>query len=443
MSVPCCRDALDGVVGTGEGRDVRHLVLDGGLTDGAFVLDGVALCPRRVDDEVHLLVQDDVEDVRAAFGDLVHHFALDTGLLVELGGAFGSVDLEAELLELLADFDGLFRQVNLVGEADEHGTFVREEGTCGFLALVVSEGVVVGEAEHFASGAHFGAENRVHLRELVEGEHGFLGAVVVELLVLELEVFELGTEHEAGGEASHLRVTNLGDQRHRAACARVGFEDEHLAVFDGVLHIHEAANVEGFGNLPGVILDGGEVFLGDGHRRDDAGGVTGVDTGKFHVFHHGRDVNVFAVGEGVGFAFQSVVEEAVDEERTVRGHAHGLRHVFAEHVLVVDDFHAAAAKHEARADHHRVAADLLDASEGFVDVRGHAAFRHRDAELVHHLAEQVAVFGDVDRVNARTENLDAFVGEGAGDVQRSLATELHNHAGRLLTPLASAATPRS
>ena len=31
------------------------------------VLDGVALCPRRVDDEVHLLVQDDIENVRAAF----------------------------------------------------------------------------------------------------------------------------------------------------------------------------------------------------------------------------------------------------------------------------------------------------------------------------------------------------------------------------------------
>ena len=48
---------------------------------------------------------------------------------------------------------------------------------------------------------------------------------------------------------------------------------------------------------------------------------TGVDTGKFHVFHHGRDVNVFTVGEGVGFAFESVVEEAVDEERTIRSHA--------------------------------------------------------------------------------------------------------------------------
>ena len=113
------------------------------------VLDGVALCPRRVDDEVHLLVQDDVEDVGAAFSNLVHHFALDAGLLVELGGAFGGVDLEAELLELLADFDGLFRQINLIGEANEHGTFVREEGTCGFLALVVGQGVVVGEAEDF------------------------------------------------------------------------------------------------------------------------------------------------------------------------------------------------------------------------------------------------------------------------------------------------------
>ena len=260
MSVPCGGDALDGVVRTGKRRDVGDLVLDGGLADSAFVLDGVALCPRRIDDEVHLLVQDDVEDVRAALSNLVHHFALHAGLLVELGGTFGSVDLEAELLEFLTDFNRLFGEVHLVGEANQHGTFVREEGTCGFLTLVVSEGVVVGEAEDFAGGAHFGAENRVHLRELVEGEHCFLGAVMVELLVLELEVFELGTEHEAGGEAGHLGIANLGNQRHRAACARVRFEDEHLAVFDSVLHVHEAANMEGFSNLTGVILDGCQVL---------------------------------------------------------------------------------------------------------------------------------------------------------------------------------------
>ena len=36
MSVTSGGDALDGVVRTGERRDVRHLVLDGGLTDGAL-----------------------------------------------------------------------------------------------------------------------------------------------------------------------------------------------------------------------------------------------------------------------------------------------------------------------------------------------------------------------------------------------------------------------
>ena len=63
------------------------------------VLDGVALCPRRVDDQAHLLVQNQVEDVRTAFVDLVHFFALHASLFVELGGAFGSVKLEAEFLE--------------------------------------------------------------------------------------------------------------------------------------------------------------------------------------------------------------------------------------------------------------------------------------------------------------------------------------------------------
>ena len=73
-----------------------------------------------------------------------------------------------------------------------------------------------------------------------------------------------------------------------------------------------------------LFLDGLQVGLGDGHGRNHAGGVTGVNAGKFHVFHHGRNVNVFAVGKGVGFAFQGVVEETIDEQRASRSHAHGV-----------------------------------------------------------------------------------------------------------------------
>ena len=52
-------------------------------------------------------------------------------------------------LQFLTDFNRLFGEVHLVRKADEHSAFGREEGTCSFLALIVSEGVVVGEAEHF------------------------------------------------------------------------------------------------------------------------------------------------------------------------------------------------------------------------------------------------------------------------------------------------------
>ena len=65
--------------------------------------------------------------------------------------------------------------------------------------------------------------------------------MVVKLLFLEVQVADLFAEHEAGSQAGHLRVTDLTDERHGTGCTRVGFKDEHLAVFDSVLHVHEAA----------------------------------------------------------------------------------------------------------------------------------------------------------------------------------------------------------
>lgn len=51
-------DFLHCAVGAGKRRDAGNLVLDGGGADGIFVFDCVALCPRRVDGEVYLLVHD-------------------------------------------------------------------------------------------------------------------------------------------------------------------------------------------------------------------------------------------------------------------------------------------------------------------------------------------------------------------------------------------------
>ena len=54
-----------------------------------------------------------------------------------------------------------------------------------------------------------GMTERKAFLQLVEREHGFLGAMVVELLVLELQVFELFAEHQARSEAGAYRPFRL------------------------------------------------------------------------------------------------------------------------------------------------------------------------------------------------------------------------------------------
>ena len=54
-----------------------------------------------------------------------------------------------------------------------------------------------------------GMTERKAFLQLVEREHGFLGAMVVELLVLEFEVFELFAEHEARCKAGTYRPFRL------------------------------------------------------------------------------------------------------------------------------------------------------------------------------------------------------------------------------------------
>ena len=152
---------------------------------------------------------------------------------------------------------------------------------------------------------------------------------------------------------------------------------------------------------------------------------------QLDVLHHGGDEDVFAVAERVGLALERVVQEAVEVERAVGRDADGHRDVFAEHLLVVDDLHPAAAEDEARTDHERVA-DLAGGLERLREVRRHARLGHRDAELVHDGVELVAVLGRLDGVDGRAEHVAAGVLEAAREVERGLAAELDDDAQRLL-----------
>ena len=138
-----------------------------------------------------------------------------------------------------------------------------------------------------------------------------------------------------------------------------------------------------------------------------------------------------AVGDGVRFAFRRVLKELVDQNRPFRRHIFRFFNIFHKHVFVADDFHAAAAQHEGRTDHQRIS-DLMRDGAGLLQVARHAGTRHRDAKLLHHLAEQVAVFRHVDRRRRRAENVHAVLLQLVRQIQWRLPAELDDDAHRLL-----------
>jgi len=152
-----------------------------------------------------------------------------------------------------------------------------------------------------------------------------------------------------------------------------------------------------------------------------------VHAGQFDVFHDGGHEGVLPVGDRVGLALDGVVEKLVDQDRPVRGHAHGVPHVAAEHLLVMHHLHAAASQDVGRTDHERKV-QLLRNGEGLVDVNGHPGGRHGDLESLHHLPEPVAVLGQVDRVDRGAQDLHPPLGQLARDVERRLASELDDDA---------------
>ena len=229
----------------------------------------------------------------------------------------------------------------------------------------------------------------------------------------------------------HVNAANFGHQRHGTAGAWVCFQNVHGAVLNGVLDVHQAAYVHGFGNATRVFLDGGQLLVGDVERRQNARGVARVDARKLDVLHNGRDECVRAVADSVGFAFQCVIQEAVNQDGPIRGNANCGSHVVAHVRVVVHNFHAASAQN-IRGAHHNGVANLVGDFQRLVNGHRKAALGHGDFQVVHDFAEAVAVFCQVDDFGAGAQNLHTGLFQLACNIQRRLASELGNYAQRLL-----------
>ena len=113
------------------------------------------------------------------------------------------------------------------------------------------------------------------------------------------------------------------------------------------------------------------------------------------------------------------------------------RHQIAKLLDVVCDAAADAAKGEGRADDRREAGALNDL-DGLLQRAGQPARRHIEADLLHRIAEQQAVFADVDRVDLRADQFDPVLRENPllvqrhGEVERRLSADGRQHRVRTL-----------
>ena len=140
---------------------------------------------------------------------------------------------------------------------------------------------------------------------------------------------------------------------------------------------------------------------------------------------------LLAVTERVDIHLGGILEEAVDEHRTLlRKHVRFL-HIAAHHFFVIRDDHGASAQYVTGADQHGVP-DARPTSQASSTLVAVPFCGRRNAQVIEQFAEQLPIFREVDISWVRADDGYALTLERQGKVQRRLPAELNDDAVRLL-----------
>ena len=151
-----------------------------------------------------------------------------------------------------------------------------------------------------------------------------------------------------------------------------------------------------------------------------------MDARLLDVLHHRGDIRVGAVAEGVDVELDRALEEAVDEDDPV-----DCRHRRLDVRFVVTDPHRSPAEHIRGAHEHRIADAAGDLDRLVCRLR-HPPLRAAHAEALGEAAEPLAVLGEVDGVERRSEDPEAGPLDRPRELEGRLAAELDADADRLL-----------
>ena len=312
-------------------------------------------------------------------------------------------------------------------DADEHPAAVGQLGEGAQLALGKGGGEIGINAHHFAGGAHFGAQHRVHTGEAGKGKHRFLhGNVIADVAGRQIKIRQTFASHHARGNLGNRNAGGLGGERHGAAGARVDLDQKDHAFLHRELHVHQALHLEGSGQHRGLPLDLGNYVGGEAVGRQAAGAVAAVHTGLLDMLQDAGDIDRLAIGHGVHIHFDGIAQIPVDQHRRTARNHHRLANICLQLGAGVDNLHGTPAKHIGWPHQHRIA-DGFGHLHGLLGAAGDAVIRLFQAELVDQRRKALAIFGQIDAVRAGTQDRNAGILQGSGKFKGCLAAQLHHH----------------
>ena len=302
---------------------------------------------------------------------------------------------------------------------------------------------------------HFSGPSRMSTPgKRAKGKDGFLDGDVLQVAWIGLLAvsgdrrIELLTRHDAGCDLGNRCADGLGDEGHGTRRARVDFQNVDGAVLDGVLYVHQAADLQRLGKRCRLTFQFIQRFGRERACRQRAGGVARVDAGFLDMLHDAGNEDAFAVAQRIHIHFDSIGQIAIEKQRVLaeqrvdlaglvvrvalldvfRHEAwNGIEQIGLQLAFRMDDLHGAATQNVGWANDQREA-DFGGDEASLFDRVGDAVVRLRQIELHQQLLEAVAVFGKVDHVWRGAEDRNAVLFQRFGKLQRCLATELHDDA---------------
>ena len=145
-----------------------------------------------------------------------------------------------------------------------------------------------------------------------------------------------------------------------------------------------------------------------------------------NVLHDRADYDFFTVTNGVDIHLNRCTEKTVQQHRSFIGSLHCVAHIAQQVFLTIDDLHGTTTEHIGRPHYQRITNGL-----GRLYCCFSAAHRRivrlLQLQLLYHFLETLTILRSVDRIRRRAYNGHAMSLQCPCELERGLATKLHNH----------------